>query len=106
MQEGGTRLSGLYIELKDIINAAGGDWILEAEREGDDNEAFLVACFALKLILKEQPIPRVVKFLRGVADSLEPSMIHRPPQSTEAAARKRGSQKLARLNREKVLQVR
>ncbi len=33
-------------------------------------------------------------------------MIHRPPQSTEAAARKRGSQKLARLNREKVLQVR
>jgi hypothetical protein len=58
----------LYVELKDVINAAGGDWILEAEREGDDNEAFLVACFALML---KEPIPRVVKFLRGIADSLE-----------------------------------
>jgi hypothetical protein len=58
----------LYVELKDIINAAGGDWILEAEHEGDDNEQFLVACFALML---KEPSPRVVKFLRGVADSLE-----------------------------------
>jgi hypothetical protein len=68
LQEAGGGMS-LYVELKDVINAAGGDWILEAEREGDDDEAFLVACFAL--ILREKPIPRVVKFLRGVADSLE-----------------------------------
>jgi len=33
-------------------------------------------------------------------------MIHRPQAQIEAAARKRGSLKLARLNREKALQVR
>ena len=62
-------MQDLYVELKDVINAAGGDWILEAEREGDDNAQFLVECFAL--ILNEKPVDRVVKFLRGVADSLE-----------------------------------
>jgi hypothetical protein len=33
-------------------------------------------------------------------------VIHRPPRSAEAAARKRGARRLAALNREKALEVR
>ncbi len=62
----------MYVELKDVINAAGGDWILEAQWDGDDNEAFLAKC--VELMLREGTRTESIKFLRGIADSLENSM--------------------------------
>lgn len=58
-----------YFSTNDIVEAAGGDWILEAYEDYQDTPAFLVACFAL--MLKEGSADKVVKFLRHVADVLE-----------------------------------